>query len=129
MVKLFGQNLVVLFRINLGKVVKFIKLINITGWYWVTQVFVFSLFSIVSLGVWWKWYHNPVSLDQPLLNERVAQYIGRVFTLSEPIVDGFGRVHVDDSFWKVKGEDCPARTRVQVTGADGMALVVKILRP
>ena len=98
------------------------------GWFWAVQVFVFSLFSIISLGVWWKWYRNPVSADQPLLNERVAQYVGRVFTLSEPVVDGFGRVHVDDSYWKIKGADCVAGTRVQVTGVDGMALVVKILR-
>jgi membrane protein implicated in regulation of membrane protease activity len=45
--------------------------------------------------------------------------------LTEPIVEGSGRVAIDDSIWQVRGPDAPAGTRVVVTGADGSVLTVK----
>jgi membrane protein implicated in regulation of membrane protease activity len=58
------------------------------------------------------------------LNRRAENYVGRTFTLERPIVDGRGRVKVDDTVWLVEGPDLPAGTRVQVTGADNTLLRV-----
>jgi len=55
--------------------------------------------------------------DQPLLNRRSEQMIGRTATLTEPIRDGRGRVQLGDTLWRVSGPDLPAGTRVRVTGA------------
>ena len=46
--------------------------------------------------------------DQPLLNRRGEQLIGRIATLTEPIKDGRGRVRIGDTMWRVSGPDLPA---------------------
>ena len=58
------------------------------------------------------------------LNRRAEIYVGRTFTLERPIVDGRGRLKVDDTVWLVEGPDLPAGTRVQVTGVDNTLLRV-----
>src|SRR5437667_433043 len=58
------------------------------------------------------------------LNRRAQTYVGRTFTLERPIVDGRGRLRVDDTMWLVEGPDLPAGTRVRVTGADSTLLRV-----
>ncbi|TIQ85759.1 MAG: NfeD family protein, partial [Mesorhizobium sp.] len=55
--------------------------------------------------------------DQPLLNRRGEQMIGRMATLAEPIKDGRGRIKLGDTLWRVSGPDLPAGTQVRVTGA------------
>ena len=47
-----------------------------------------------------------------------------MLTLDEPIVNGVGKVHVDDSTWKVNGVDVEAGTRVRVTGVRSTVLQV-----
>src|SRR6516162_6982912 len=49
--------------------------------------------------------------------------IGRL-AFGRPIVDGRGRLRVDDTMWLVDGPDLPAGTRVQVTGVDNTMLRV-----
>lgn len=93
---------------------------------WEYQVIGFALLSVVSILAWRKWFlSHPDDSDAPLLNQRGSQYIGRVFQLDEGIVNGVGKVHVDDTQWRVKGPDCPAGTRVRVTGVDGVMLEVE----
>jgi len=98
----------------------------IPGIDWEYQLLIFSLLSIVSILLWKKYQtKNPVQTDQPQLNRRGSQYIGRLFTLDEPIVNEVGKIHVDDTIWKIQGEDCPANSRVRVTGVDGTILLVE----
>jgi membrane protein implicated in regulation of membrane protease activity len=92
----------------------------------VTQLALFAILSVVAVVAWrrYKETHPPES-DQPLLNQRGLQYQGRVFTLEHPIVNGVGKVEVDDSTRRVKGPDLLAGTRVRVTGVDGVIFVVE----
>jgi membrane protein implicated in regulation of membrane protease activity len=53
--------------------------------------------------------------------------VGRVFTLTNAIVNGRGKIKVDDSFWTVTGKDCPAGSKVKVVGAKGLKLEVKVV--
>ena len=62
--------------------------------------------------------------DQPQLNRRAHQYIGRQLTLQTPLAGGRGRAQIDDTFWELHGPDLPAGARVQVVAVQGMALVV-----
>lgn len=98
----------------------------IPGMGWEMQLMIFAVLSVASI-VWWRKHmsDNPVVTDQPNLNRRGQQYVGRTFTLEEPIVNGIGKIHVDDSTWKVEGSDCPEGTQVTVTGVDGVILKVK----
>jgi membrane protein implicated in regulation of membrane protease activity len=61
------------------------------------------------------------------LNRRAEAHIGRIFTLERPIIDGRGRLKVDDTTWLVEGPDLPAGTRVQVTSVNNTLLRVSQL--
>jgi membrane protein implicated in regulation of membrane protease activity len=90
------------------------------------QLMLFSALSLVSILVFrrfLKW--RPIISDHPLLNQRTAQYVGRVFTLEEPIVNGRGKIRVDDSSWRVEGEDCAVGAKVRVIDAEGVILKVE----
>lgn len=90
------------------------------------QVFIFSVFSVLAVTAWRLYGKKyPTVSDQPLLNKRGAQYIGRIFSLHEPIIDGQGKIKVDDSIWKVHGEDCGIQTKVKVTGIRGTVFEVE----
>jgi membrane protein implicated in regulation of membrane protease activity len=54
------------------------------------------------------------------LNNRLAGYVGRELVLAEAIVNGQGRVHLDDTYWTAVGEDMPAGTHVRIVALDGM---------
>lgn len=94
---------------------------------WESQLLLFSVLSVVSIVLFRRYLkRHPITTDQPLLNQRAARHIGRVFTLDAPIVNGEGRIRVDDSFWRVEGEDCAAGTRVRVMAANGV--ILKVMR-
>lgn len=94
-----------------------------------TWEYQFILFAMASVGsiLAWRSYRNthPTMTDEPTLNRRGAQYIGRVFTLDAPIVDGVGKIRVDDSTWKIVGIDCPAGVKVKVVGIESTVLKVE----
>jgi len=94
-----------------------------------TWEYQFMLFSVTSVGsiIAWRSYRSthPITTDEPTLNRRGAQYIGRIFTLEAPITNGIGKIRVDDSIWKIEGADCPAGSKVKVVGIDNTVLRVE----
>jgi membrane protein implicated in regulation of membrane protease activity len=62
--------------------------------------------------------------DQPTLNRREAQYLGRTVPVVAAIVGGEGKVRIADTVWPARGPDCAEGTWVKVVGADGGYLVV-----
>ena len=93
---------------------------------WEVQLLIFAVLAVSAIAVF-RFYlkKHPIETDRPQLNRRGTQYIGRLFTLAEPVVDGRGRLHVDDTMWKIEGDDVPAGTQVRVTGVDGVVLKVE----
>jgi len=90
------------------------------------QLVLFGALSVVAVLLWRKYREaHPFESDQPLLNQRGRQYTGRTFTLDHAIVNGVGKVVVDDSTWRVKGPDLPAGTRIKVVGVDGVIFVIE----
>jgi membrane protein implicated in regulation of membrane protease activity len=91
------------------------------------QLLIFAILSMVS-AVWWKNYMNqhPSETDHPYLNQRGAEYIGHTFTVVEAIEHGQGKVKVNDSRWRVRGEDCPVGATVKVVAVDGT--IFKVIR-
>lgn len=90
------------------------------------QISVFSILSVVLIGLW-RFYgkQHPIASDHPLLNKRGQQYIGRVFNLYKAIENGEGKIKVDDSIWKVHGEDCDIHTKVRVVAVRGTVFDVE----
>lgn len=96
------------------------------GWEW--QMLLFAVFSIVSIIAWRRYYQkNPIKTDEPLLNRRGEGYVGRELTLNQPIIDGIGKIRLDDSTWKVQGPDCPAGTKVRITALNNVVFTVEKL--
>jgi membrane protein implicated in regulation of membrane protease activity len=95
-------------------------------WSWQTQVIAFAIFAILALPAW-RYFARRVEKpnDSPFLNRRAEGYVGRVFTLYKPIVDGVGTIRIDDTVWRVNGPDCPAGSRVKIARADGANLSVE----
>lgn len=63
--------------------------------------------------------------DSPLLNERAAHFIGHEVIIAEPISQGFGRVSLGDTVWRVSGPDLAAGHRVRIIGSEGAVLKVE----
>ncbi|MGH8033784.1 MAG: NfeD family protein [Lysobacterales bacterium] len=90
------------------------------------QLVLFGILSVIAVVAWRRYREShPQTSDQPLLNQRGRQYMGRLFTLDHPIVNGVGKVEVDDSTWRVKGPDFPAGTLVRVKDVDGVVFLVE----
>jgi membrane protein implicated in regulation of membrane protease activity len=93
---------------------------------WPWQVLLFVLLSVATV-FWVKRFVRPdVALsDQPDLNVRGQQYVGRSVVVEQAIENGRGKVRVGDTLWSAEGPDTPAGTSVTVTGTRGTVLVVK----
>ena len=93
---------------------------------WQAQWIIFAVLSVVSVFVWRRYRaRHPETSDHPILNQRGRNYVGRRFTLASPIVDGVGKLHVDDTSWKISGADLPAGAHVKVVGVEGTMLKVE----
>lgn len=94
---------------------------------WQIQLVAFALLSLgATVGARLFLHNHPIHTDQPALNRRGEQYVGRTFTLDSAIVNGQGKIRVDDSTWKIHGADCEAGSKVRVVGVDGVVLVVEV---
>lgn len=94
-------------------------------WTWQVQVLVFLILAVASAYLGNKIMNaTKTESDEPLLNQRGEQLVGRTATLHEPISEGFGRVRIGDTTWRVSGPDLPAGTRVRIVSAKAGDLVV-----
>lgn len=93
---------------------------------WQVEVVAFAVLGLAAAVGWWVLGRpdNAASSDRPMLNRRAERHVGRVFVLEAPILNGDGRVRIDDTIWRVQGPDMPSGTRVKVTAADGATLTV-----
>jgi len=93
---------------------------------WEAQFIIFAVVSVASIyGSRAYQSRHPQETDQPALNRRGEQYVGREFTLNEAIVNGVGKLHVDDTCWKISGKDMDAGAQVKITGVNGVILTVE----
>ncbi|KFG91786.1 Membrane protein [Sphingobium herbicidovorans NBRC 16415] len=91
------------------------------------QLLIFALLCLASVWGGRRWYAaNPVSSQDPMLNDRTARLVGEIVTVVEPIDNGRGRVKIGDSVWSCQGPDAPAGARVRVVGADASVLKVEL---
>jgi membrane protein implicated in regulation of membrane protease activity len=97
---------------------------------WEVQFLIFSVLSVVSIILSRRFLVNrQTESEVPNLNRRAQQYIGRVFTLSEAIEQGEGKIKVDDTHWKVSGPKLDRGAEVRVTGTNGSVFTVEAVDP
>ena len=92
---------------------------------WAAEAITFGLTALISVFASWKpvtskW--SPKS-DQPHLNQRLNGFVGRTIVLDQAIINGSGKVRIEDALWDVDGEDAPAGAKVKLTGVKGLRLV------
>ena len=93
---------------------------------WQVQGLLFAVLSVISVTTGRIWAKGrPIETDQPNLNLRGAEYVGRIFTLQSPIENGYGKIIADDTQWKITGADAPVGTRVKVIGMDAHVFTVE----
>jgi len=102
---------------------------NLAFWTWQLQVAVFLVLSLASAFIGSRIVRTRQKSDEPLLNQRAEQLVGRNAVLTEPIREGFGRARIGDTTWRVAGPDLPAGTRVTIVNARGGDLVVEPEQP
>jgi membrane protein implicated in regulation of membrane protease activity len=94
---------------------------------WQMQLALWALLSIAYVVIAKPWLkrRNAVTSDQPNLNRRMLNYIGNTYVLDEPIVDGWGKIRIEDTLWQVTGPDGPKGQRVKVLRVEGLSFVVE----
>ncbi|WP_323660928.1 NfeD family protein [Pectobacterium versatile] len=94
---------------------------------WPLQGTIFAILTIVTALLWWYWLRKrTLSRPQSMLNQRGQQLVGLRATLTDPVINGFGRVNIGDSSWRVKSEqNLPVGTQVEVIAIDGITLHVR----
>lgn len=95
---------------------------------WQVQVVLFAILSIGALLGYRVWRKRQVieRSDEPLLNQRARQLVGRVFPLVEAIQGGRGKLKVGDALWTAIGvRDFPVGARVKVVGVRDQMLEVE----
>lgn len=96
------------------------------GLAWEHQALLFAVFSIAGVAIGRLAFARARRpRPEAALNRRAETYIGRTFTLDQAIVNGRGRLKVDDTVWQVEGPDLPPGARVRVTGAANTVLRVE----
>lgn len=95
---------------------------------WALQLPLFGILAMLTAVFWWKRQRNNVaSSDQPELNSRGHELIGRTFVVQQAIVEGRGKIKVGDSVWMAVGPDAEVGTPVRVTAQHGTVLSVEIV--
>ena len=93
---------------------------------WPLQWLIFGVLSLVSIALWVRWTRSrPTPTDRPYLNRRAEHFIGQEAVLEQAIEQGFGRVVLGDTVWRVSGTDLPAGQRVRIIGNEGAVLKVE----
>lgn len=113
------------FLMWLGGAAALTGLVDITlGLGWQSEVVVFAVLSAALVFASWNWVKNQRSpkSDQPHLNLRHGAYVGREFVLDRAIINGSGKLKIEDTIWDVDGPDLPAGARVKVTAVNGLRL-------
>ena len=99
---------------------------NDVFWAWQLQMVLFAILSVAAALLGRRYvYQGRHTTDEPFLNQRAAGLVGRTTVLGEPILEGRGRIRLDDTYWSVTGPDLPTGSRVRVTASDGSQLAVE----
>ncbi len=93
---------------------------------WTVQFLLFAVLSVMTAVYWWRRQRtvNRPS-DQPGLNMRGQELIGRTFIVHDAIVEGRGKIKVGDGVWIVTGPNAPVGSQVRVIAQDGAILRVE----
>lgn len=94
---------------------------------WQYELLIFALLSITLLLTARRYLLNKTGeTDEPSLNQRGVNLIGRRAVVAESILNGEGKVKVGDSYWLAQSDEAINEDAiVEIIGVEGTALKVK----
>ncbi len=71
------------------------------SWEW--QGVCFAVLTMVAAWLWWRWLSSRQKSDpqNSSLNQRGQQMVGKHATVLEPMSNGYSRVRIGDSTWRI----------------------------
>ncbi len=94
------------------------------GLAWEIQFVLFAVFSLAAIFLSRKYLKSNKD-KQSSLSARGEHYIGMVVPVEDAIVNGIGKVRVEDTVWRAQGADVAAGTRVKIVGICGATFQVE----
>lgn len=93
---------------------------------WELQLLLFTISAFASVYVM-RGYMTALAgpTDQPNLNQRGQELIGRTVEVTQAIANGSGRVKVGDSVWLAEGPELEVGAKARITAVSGTRLVVE----
>ena len=93
---------------------------------WQKQLSMFAVLALLcSVWFWYRFKSFNQKTDQPKLNDRASQLIGRESALTQGMTGGQGKMQVGDTVWRVESEtNLPAGTQVKVIDSREMVLLI-----
>jgi membrane protein implicated in regulation of membrane protease activity len=93
---------------------------------WELQFALFAVLSVLTALYWWRRQRTVLrQSDQPGLNMRGSELIGRTFVVHNAIIGGRGKIKVGDGVWMVTGPDTAVGSQVLVVAQEGTTLKVE----
>ena len=89
------------------------------------QLILFALYSALAVMLGKRFYAQPGTPDQQLLNDPSRRMIGKNVIVVDPVDEYGGRVRVGDGEWSARGGPAGVGERVTVTGVEGNCLTVE----
>ena len=91
---------------------------------WQVEIAIFAVLSavLVMAGRPWLKRRQAMDSDRPNLNQRIYDTVGKSYVLDEAIINGRGKVKIDDTLWEVTGPDMPQGAWVRIVGVEGLRL-------
>lgn len=101
-------------------------LVSVVDLSWQTELVLFSILSIVSTIVYWKYFRaNNTVTEDPLLNNKAARLVGKRAVVIEPIEGGTGKVQIHDALWSASADsNINEGVTVKITDYNKMTLQV-----
>jgi len=115
-----------LLGMGLGAMVVAAVLALLPNLQWQWQLLLFAVFSVMFTWLYWSRFRAVnEATDQPNLNDRTANLIGRSAALMDDSIGGRSQVQIADALWVVASEkNLPKGTLVEIISAEGMVLNV-----
>jgi membrane protein implicated in regulation of membrane protease activity len=83
------------------------------------QWVIFGALGLVSVLLWRRYSRGHADVtDQPFLNNRAERFVGHEAVIDTPIVNGFGKLRLGDTDWRISGPDLAAGAKVRIVGHD-----------
>ncbi len=114
---------IVVALIGLGQILRADENGSANGWWLIAGG---AAIIVCDLVIDFIWANPSLSVtDQPALNRRGEQLVGRTAVVVDAICDGRGRVRVGDGIWTAEGADCGAGCAVRIIGVQQVVLLVE----